>query len=273
MYRVFLEGFLKFEKNNYRKPDMPPLLIFLDNRLPIKWQGFNEYISMSDFYKDKDKFYVAVDCIIFGFDQEGLKVLLVKRNFEPCKGQRSLMGGFLRENESLDDAAKRILHELTGLKNIYLEQLYTYGDIVRDPGARVLSAAYFAIIKSEFLESRNDDCDAKWYHIDEIPEVVFDHKRMIDKGLKRLRRRAASEPVGFELLPEKFTIPQLRMLYEAIYQQKMDKRNFSKKIFAMDVLEKLDKKDKTGSKKGAFLYRFNTDKYKTLKESGLEFKL
>jgi 8-oxo-dGTP diphosphatase len=227
---------------------------------------------MSSFYKKEDRFYVAVDCIIFGFDHERLKVLLIKRNFEPGKDQRSLMGGFLRENESLDDAAKRILHELTGLKDVYLEQLYTYGDLARDPGARVLSAAFFAIIKSEFLESRSDDFDAKWYRIDEIPEVVFDHKVMIDKGIKRLRRRAASEPIGFELLPEKFTIPHLRMLYEAIYQQQLDKRNFSKKIFAMDVLEKLDKKDKSGSKKGAFLYRFDIEKYKALKENGVTFK-
>jgi 8-oxo-dGTP diphosphatase len=228
---------------------------------------------MSRFYKSEDRFYVAVDCIIFGFDREGLKVLLINRNFEPCRNQRSLMGGFLQESESPDDAAKRILHELTGLKNIYLEQLYTYGDPARDPGARVLSVAYFAIIKSEFLESRNDEYDAKWYSIDAIPEVVFDHKIMIDKAIKRLRRRAASEPIGFELLPKIFTIPQLRLLYEAIYLEKLDKRNFSKKIFAMDVLEKLDKKDKSGSKKGAFLYRFDIDKYKALKESGVDFKL
>ncbi len=228
---------------------------------------------MSSFYKNEDRFFVAVDCIIFGFDRERLKVLLIKRNFEPGKDQRSLMGGFLRENESLDAAAKRILHELTGLKDIYLEQLYTYGDPARDPGARVLSVAYFTIVKSEFLESRNDDYDAKWYRIDAIPEVVFDHMIMIDKAMKRLRRRAASEPIGFELLPEKFTIPQLRILYEAIYQQKLDKRNFSKKIFAIDVLEKLDKKDKSGSKKGAYLYRFDIEKYKALKESGVDFKL
>lgn len=228
---------------------------------------------MSIFYINRDTFHVAIDCIIFGFDQEGLKVLLINRNFEPCKNQRSLMGGFLQKRESLDDAAKRILHELTGLKDIYLEQLYTYGDPARDPGARVLSVAYFAIIRSEFLESRNDEYDAKWYSIDAIPEVVFDHKTMIDKAIRRLRRRAASEPIGFELLPEKFTIPRLRILYEAIYQEELDKRNFSKKIFAMDVLEKLNKKDKSGSKKGAFLYRFDLDKYKALKESGVDFKL
>lgn len=228
---------------------------------------------MSIFYINRDTFHVAIDCIIFGFDQEGLKVLLINRNFEPCKNQRSLMGGFLQKRESLDDAAKRILHELTGLKGIYLEQLYTYGDPARDPGARVLSVAYFAIIRSEFLESRNDEYDAKWYSIDAIPEVVFDHKTMIDKAIRRLRRRAASEPIGFELLPEKFTIPRLRILYEAIYQEELDKRNFSKKIFAMDVLEKLNKKDKSGSKKGAFLYRFDLDKYKALKESGVDFKL
>lgn len=228
---------------------------------------------MNNYYKKETRFYVAIDCIIFGFDREGLRILLIKRNFDPGKGQRSLMGGFLKENESLDDAAKRILYDLTGLQNIYLEQLYTYGEPDRDPGARVLSVAYFAIIKSEYLESRNDYYDAKWFSIDDIPEVIFDHKIMIEKGIRRLRRRAATEPIGFELLPEKFTIPQLRMLYEAIYQQKFDKRNFSKKIFSMDVLEKLDTKDKTNSKKGAYLYRFDIKKYKAFISNGEHFKL
>jgi 8-oxo-dGTP diphosphatase len=228
---------------------------------------------MINYYIKEKQFYVAIDCIIFGFDGENLKVLLIKRNFEPGKGQRSLMGGFLRNDESLDDAAKRILFELTGLQDIYLEQLYTYGDPDRDPGSRVLSVAYFAIIKSEYLEKRNDDFDAQWYNVNKIPETIFDHRTMIDKGLKRLRRRASNEPIGFELLPKKFTIPQLRTLYEAIYQQKLDKRNFSKKIFAMDVLEKLDTKDKSNSKKGAFLYRFDEEKYKALVENGTHFKI
>lgn len=228
---------------------------------------------MDNYYIQESQFYVAIDCIIFGFDGENLKVLLIKRNFEPGKGQRSLMGGFLKEQESLDEAAKRILFELTGLKDIYLEQLYTYGDPQRDPGSRVLSVAYFAIIKSEYLESRNDDFDAKWYNVNDIPEAIFDHRVMIEKGLKRLRRRASSEPIGFELLPRKFTIPQLRILYEAIYQQKFDKRNFSKKIFAMDVLEKLETKDKSNSKKGAFLYKFDLEKYNALVENGVTFRL
>jgi len=227
---------------------------------------------MTDFYSIHSKIYVAVDCIIFGFDERGLKLLLIKRDFEPGKGDWSLMGGFLRYDESLDNAAKRILHDLTGLHNIYLEQLYTFSDPERDPGERVISAAYFSIIRSEqYNETRNTGYQAKWFPLKFLPDLVFDHKQMIVRAMKRLRRRAATEPIGFELLPEKFTIPQLQDLYEAIYQQKLDKRNFRKKIFQMNILEKLIEKDKSGSKKGAFLYRFDKERYDTLINSGDHF--
>lgn len=229
---------------------------------------------MSNYYSSHPRLYVAVDCIIFGFDNEDLKILLIKRNFEPCKGEWSLMGGFPKEKETLDEAAVRILKDLTGLDNIYMEQLYTYGELDRDPGERVISVAYSSIIKTDkYLESKNDGYDARWFSVIKIPDVIFDHKRMIEKAIRRLRRRAASEPIGFELLPEKFTIPQLRKLYEAIYQEKLDKRNFSKKIFSMNVMEKLDTKDKSSSKKGAFLYRFDIQKYNSFINSGELFKI
>ena len=226
------------------------------------------------FYYDHKKFYNAVDCIIFGFDEAGLKVLLIKREFEPGKGEWSLMGGFLHEGECLDEAARRILHDLTGLDNIYLEQLYTYSDPLRDPGERVISTAFFSIIKSElYYQSRNKGYEARWFGINSLPELIFDHSVMVFRAVKRLQRKAASEPVGFELLPEMFTIPQLQKLYEAIYQREFDKRNFRKKIVSLNVLEKFETKDKTGSKKGAFFYRFDKKRYDELILSGEEFGL
>ena len=229
---------------------------------------------MTDYYSNFNKIYVAVDCIIFGFDDKGLKLLLIRRNFEPGKGEWSLMGGFLKQDESLDDAAKRILHDLTGLHNIYLEQLYAFSEPERDPGERVISVAYFSIIRSEqYDENHNKEYDARWFPLKTLPVMVFDHNEMILKAMKRLRRRAASEPIGFELLPEKFTIPRLQRLYEAIYLQKLDKRNFRKKIFQMNIMEKLDEKDKTGSRKGAYLYRFDKNRYDELINSGDQFNL
>ncbi len=227
---------------------------------------------MASFYDIHKKVYVAIDCIIFGFDEKGLKLLLIKRNFEPQKGEWSLMGGFLKPEESLDDAAKRILHDLTGLHDIYLEQLFTFGDPDRDPGDRVISVAYFSIIRlSQYDEFRNSRYEARWFPLKALPDLVFDHKSMIKKAMKRLQRRATSEPIGFELLPEKFTMPRLLNLYEAIYLQKLDKRNFRKKIFQMGILEKLDEKDKSGSKKGAFLYRFDKHRYDALIDAGDHF--
>jgi len=225
-------------------------------------------------YKEKDRHLVAVDSIIFGFDKEKLKILLIKRNFEPCRGEWSLMGGFLRNEESLDDAATRVLYRLTGLKDLYLEQLYTYGDLNRDPGARVLSTAYFALIDiEEYQEQLSNRYNAKWWDIEKFPDLIFDHNQMVNKALRRLQRRTRNQPIGFELLPEKFTIPQLQSLYEAIHQRKMDKRNFRKKILSYDFLERLEEKDKSNSKKGAFLYKFNEKKYKELVKQGYSFEI
>jgi len=225
-------------------------------------------------YKEKDRHLVAVDSIIFGFDKEKLKILLIKRNFEPCLGEWSLMGGFLKKEESLDDAATRVLYRLTGLKNVYLEQLYTYGDLDRDPVAQVLSTAYFALIDIEnYQEQLSHRYNAKWWDIKKFPDLIFDHNQMVDRALHRLQRRTRNQPIGFELLPEKFTIPQLQHLYEAIHQRKMDKRNFRKKILSHDFLDRLNEKDKSNSKKGAFLYKFNEKKYKELVQLGYSFEI
>jgi len=221
------------------------------------------------FYGDYPTFHVAVDCIIFGFDQGELKLLIHKRQFEPAKGEWSLFGGFVQSEESLDVAANRVLFELTGLNKIYMEELQTYGAVDRDPAGRVISVAYYALIPArEFKEASNSQSGATWVSLRDLPPLIMDHNLMVEKGLRRLKRRAASQPIGFELLPGEFTMPQLQALYEAIYQEYLDKRNFRKKILAMDVLIKLDTKDKSSSRKGAYLYRFDKRKYKKLVEGG-----
>jgi len=226
------------------------------------------------FYTEYDRFLVAVDAIIFGFDGQELKLLLVKRNFPPAQGEWSLMGGFLKGDESVDEAAVRVLHKLTGLGNVYLEQLQTYGDIARDPGERVISVAYYALIKiDDYDKSLAEKYHASWFPIQQYPNLIFDHNEMVSKALRRLRRKAQIQPIGFQLLPEEFTLPQLQKLYEAIFQKDMDKRNFRKKILGFDVLQKLTEKDKEGSRKGAYLYRFDRHKYEHLLNEGTGFVL
>ena len=226
------------------------------------------------FYSDHPTFHVAVDSIIFGFDQGELKLLIHKRQFEPAKGEWSLFGGFVQKDECLDEAASRILYELTGLNNIYMEELQAYGEVNRDPAGRVISVAYYALIPAkEFTEATNSKSGATWVSIKDLPPLIMDHILMVEKGLRRLKRRTTSQPIGFELLPGEFTMPQLQALYEAIYQAELDKRNFRKKILAMDVLIKLDTKDKSSSRKGAFLYRFDQKKYKKLVEGGYNFAI
>ena len=227
-------------------------------------------------YSKHSRYLVAVDCIIFGYDtfEKEIKLLLVKRSFEPAKGKWSLEGGFVEESESLDEAAYRILRNLTGLDIVYLKQSYSYGEISRDPGARVISVAYFALIPimdiNEELAKQNG---AQWRSISRLPELIFDHSEMVKKSLSNLQNQIKIKPVGFELLPEKFTLVQLQDLYEAIYQRKVDKRNFRKKILSMEILEKLDEKEKETSKKGAFYYKFNKDRYEVLKQNGFYFNL
>lgn len=225
-------------------------------------------------YSEHPKFHVALDCIIFGFDKGELKLLIHKRRFEPAKGQWSLFGGFLKQDESLEDAANRILRELTGLEKIYMEELQTYGAIERDPAGRVISVAYYALIPAhKYSEAYSKKYGATWVSIRDLPPLIMDHDVMVKKGLTRLQWRASTQPIGFRLLPREFTIPQLQSLYEAIYQSKLDKRNFRKKIISMDVLIKLEEKDKIHSRKGAFLYRFDKRKYEKLVDGGYNFTI
>ncbi|MDX2430045.1 MAG: NUDIX domain-containing protein [Bacteroides sp.] len=226
------------------------------------------------YYAEHAKFHVALDCIIFGFDEGELKLLIHKRKFEPFLGDWSLFGGFMKAEESLSEAANRILSELTGLQKIYMEELQTYGEMERDPAGRVLSVAYYALIPARhFSDDYSKQYGATWVSLNELPDLIMDHNLMVESALRRLRRRTASQPIGFELLPREFTIPQLQSLYEAIYQTSIDKRNFRKKIFSMDVLVKLEEKDKSSSRKGAFLYRFDKRKYGRLIEKGYNFTL
>jgi ADP-ribose pyrophosphatase YjhB (NUDIX family) len=223
-------------------------------------------------YDKEDKVLLAVDCIIFGFDEKDLKILLIKRGFEPEKGKWSLVGGFLKKEETLESAATRILELYTGLDNIYMEQVATFSEVDRDPVERTISTAYYALINiKEHSKNLIQQFSAQWFNVSEAPHLIFDHDRMVHYALQRLRHRAATEPIGFDLLPEKFTMLQLQKLYEAIWNSKIDKRNFINKIHAFDILKKLDEKDMTTSRKGSFLYQFDPGKYK--QQSGKPFEL
>lgn len=225
-------------------------------------------------YSEGTKELIAIDCIIFGFDNDELKLLIIKRIHEPSKGEWSLIGSFIQVNESLADAAKRILYKLTGLDNVYMSQLYAHGEIERDPGARVISVSYFALINiQEHDHQLVKEYGARWVSIANLPKLVFDHNCMVEIALKRLRKEAKYKPLGFELLPQKFTLPKLQSLYEAIYQKKIDKRNFRKSILKTGVLDKFDEKEKESSKKGAFYYSFNEKNYKKLTEMGFYFNV
>ena len=225
-------------------------------------------------YNKEDKLILAVDCIIFGFDKEGLKVLLVKRGFEPLLGSWSLIGGFLKKNESLDIAATRILHKLTGMHHIYMEQFYAFSEINRDPVERTVSISYYALIN---IENHNSELiknyNPKWFNLYKTPKLIFDHNEMLDKAIQRLRHRILTRPIGFDLLPKKFTMLQLQKLYESILNKKLDKRNFISKINALDILIKLNEKDMTSSAKGSFLYIFNQEKYNEKSKESFYLKL
>jgi ADP-ribose pyrophosphatase YjhB (NUDIX family) len=226
------------------------------------------------FYREQVKLYVAVDCIVLGFNNSELNVLLHKRKFEPQLNHWSLMGGFVHAEESLDEAAGRVLTDCTGIEHIFMEQIGAYGDVTRDLGERVISVAYYALVNmNDFPPQLLEKHNANWIKIMEIPDLIFDHNRMVIDALSLLKLKAATHPIGFNLLPEAFTLPQLQCLYEAIYQTPLDKRNFRKKLNDMDILEKLDRKDKMNSKRGAFYYRFNEDKYNKLREQGFYFSL
>lgn len=217
---------------------------------------------MTAYYNINPQFYVSVDCIIFGLNEGELSLLLLKRNFEPEKGKWSLMGGFVQNDESVDAAAKRVLKELTGLENVYMEQVGAFGEVDRDPGERVISVAYYALINiDEYDRKLVKKHNAQWINIHDLPELSFDHPAMIEKARDLMRRKASLEPIGLNLLPRLFTLSQMQSLYETIQGETIDKRNFRKKVAEMDYIEKTEMIDKSCSRRGAYLYKFNNKAY------------
>lgn len=213
-------------------------------------------------YSGQTRILVAVDCVIFGFDGENYKLLLIQRGFAPERKRWSLMGGFLQPNERLEEAANRILKQLTGLENVYMEQLQVFSDPQRDPVERTIAVTYFALIDIQKYEKQlTKEFQAEWFPVKEMPELIFDHQEMVETAKHRLRYKAALHPVLFELLPEKFTLPQLQALYEGLYDTTFDKRNFSRKLLSTGLLIKQTDKDKESSKKGAFYFKLDKQKY------------
>lgn len=231
-------------------------------------------INSKDQYSREDKMYVATDCIIFGFDEGKLKLLIFRRRVEPLKGEWSLIGSFVKIDEDVDTAALRVLHEITGLENVYMDELKVYGAAERDPGYRCISVGKYALIRvNDYDRELVEQHGANWFNIENVPDLVLDHNQMVADALEGLKRKARHQPIGFELLPEKFTLPQLQQLYEAIYQTELDARNFRKKVLSQNVLIKLEEKDKTSSRRGAFLFKFDHNNYNKLVKSGYNFEI
>ncbi|WP_073079383.1 NUDIX hydrolase [Chitinophaga jiangningensis] len=223
-------------------------------------------------YSQQTRMLLAVDCIIFGFDGQDIKLLLIQRGFQPRKGEWSLVGGFVQPDESADAAAARILKKLSGLDGIYMEQLHTFSNPDRDTVERTVSVAYTALIDlQKFKQHLHEDFHAVWFPINQHPELIFDHQLMVNKAKEQLRYKAALHPLLLELMPAKFTIPQLQQLYESVYNSEFDKGNFSRKILSTKLLVKLADKDKLNSKKGAFYYRIDRKRYDANKQAFLNF--
>lgn len=218
--------------------------------------------ASSNYYSLNPKFHVAVDCIILGFQRGDLKVLIQQRPFEPHKGEWSLMGGFVQTEEDLDDAASRVLKELTGLEGVYMRQIGTFGSVHRDTGDRVISVAYMALLDIDKVDEKlNHQHAAHWEDVKTLPQLLFDHNSMVKRALKFLREHISNRPVGFQLLPELFTLTQLQSLHEAILDEKLDKRNFRKRVNEMPFIQKTELIDKVNSRRGAALYRFNKEDF------------
>lgn len=217
---------------------------------------------MTAYYNEHSKVFVSVDCIIFGFENKKLKLLIGKRAMDPGRGEWSLYGGFVEKDENLDEAANRVLYNLTGLTNLYMKQVGAFGAIDRDPGERVISVAYCALINvNDYDHSLLEKHHVEWVNIEELPKLYSDHNDMVAKAIALLRKRISTEPLSFNLLPDMFTLTQLQNVYEAVLGGTIDKRNFRKRIKSIDYIEKTDLIDKLSSKRGAALYRFNKEAY------------
>ncbi len=225
---------------------------------------------MTAFYNEHQKIFVSVDCIIFGFEENKLKVLLGRRQMDPGRGEWSLYGGFVRNDESIDEAADRTLYELTGMRQVYMRQVGAFGALNRDPGERVVSIAYYALIDvRDYDKQLLEQHGVQWVNINELPEMYSDHQEMIQQAREIMKHKIKTSPVSFRLLPPLFTLTQLQRLYEAVNGEEVDKRNFRKRIKEMDFIEKTNLIDKKSSKRGAALYRFNEKAF----EEAAKFKL
>lgn len=223
-------------------------------------------------YSRQTRMLVAIDCIIFGFDGQDLKLLVIKRGFEPEKGKWSLMGGFVQPDEGFEEAAARTLKVLTGLEGVYMEQLMAFGNPTRDMMERTISVAYFALIDiNTYKQQLSEEYRAEWISLKKLPKLIFDHVEMVAQAQARLRYKAAIHPILFELLPQKFTIPQLQILYEAVYDTVFDKRNFSRKVLSTGLLVKQKDKERASSKRGAFYYKLDKRKYSAKFHAFLNF--
>src|SRR5262245_46706894 len=218
---------------------------------------------------------LTVDAVVFGLDDEDLKVLLIRRDLEPFQAKWALPGGFVRVEESLEDAVRRELQEETGITQVFLEQLYTFGAVGRDPRERVVTVAYYALVKlsDHAIRAATDACDAAWFAVSEATDLAFDHGRILAVAGERLRNKVRSQPIGFELLPPQFTLSQLQRLYETILEKPLDKRNFRKKILRMGLLIALDEVEKDVAHRAARLYRFDRKKYQQLQKRGFNFEI
>jgi 8-oxo-dGTP diphosphatase len=218
---------------------------------------------------------LATDCVIFGFDGGELKLLLIEREKEPFKNKWALPGGFVFMKETTQECAKRILIEKAGIKNVFIEQLYTFSELERDPRERIVSVAYFALVDKHQYEviAGRDTLKAEWFELSKLPKLAFDHSKIVRAGFQRLKGKVSYQPIGFELLNEKFTLTQLQALYESILEIEIDKRNFRKKILGMGLLKALDEKEKNVAHKAARFYSFDKKAYKELTQKGFHFEL
>jgi 8-oxo-dGTP diphosphatase len=218
---------------------------------------------------------LTVDCVVFGLDEGDLKVLLIQRGLEPFKGRWALPGGFVRVDETLDASARRELQEEAGLTNVFLEQLYTFGAVERDPRERVVSVAYYALVElsRHAAKAATDAASARWFPVSAVPKLAFDHAEILETATSRLKGKVRYQPIGFELLPEKFTLSQLQHLYEAVLGTELDKRNFRKKVLSFDLLVPLKETQMLGRHRPAQLFRFDAQKYEKLKKRGFNFEL
>jgi len=218
---------------------------------------------------------ITTDCVVFGIDEESLKVLLIERGLEPFRGQWALPGGFLRPHETIDECAVRELAEETGLEDVFLEQLYTFGRTDRDPRERVVTVAYYALVRLRDRQTRaaTDARQAAWFPVAKLPPLAFDHRDIIATARERLRGKVRYMPLGFELLPRKFTLTELQQVYEMILERPLDKRNFRKKVLAMEVLVALDERQRDVPHRAARLYRFDKRQYERLIKRGFDFEV